>query len=128
NGMIFTAYGSKGEVLFEKVCYSIGGGFVIDDEPGETQGAAPEPAAIPFPFTTAAELLSLCETHHLAISELMWANETARRPAGEVRSKLGRIWQVMQECVDAGCHNEGILPGGLNVQRRAPALFRHLRK
>src|SRR5690606_7254892 len=127
NGMIFTAYGADGSVVYTKTCYSIGGGFVVDEGAAEPETAG-EPVAIPYPFATAEQLLSLCDAHGLTVSELMWANETARRPAAEVRARLGRIWEVMQECVEAGCRNEGVLPGGLHVQRRAPALFAHLRR
>src|SRR5690606_21970987 len=82
----------------------------------------------PCPFAAPDPPLSACPAHGLPVSELRWANETARRPAAEVRARLGRIWEVMQECVEAGCRNEGVLPGGLNVKRRAPALFQHLHR
>src|SRR5690606_9021765 len=79
-----------------------------------------------YPFHNARDLLDQCARHGLTISALMTANEMAWRPAAETRAALLRIWQVMRDCVAAGCRNEGILPGGLKVRRRAAALYRQL--
>ncbi|MEG6659307.1 L-serine ammonia-lyase, iron-sulfur-dependent, subunit alpha, partial [Pseudomonas aeruginosa] len=79
-----------------------------------------------FPFKTARQLLDHCAREGLSISQLMAENEKAWRPAEETRTGLLRIWQVMQDCVEAGCRNEGIMPGGLKVRRRAAALHRQL--
>ncbi len=81
---------------------------------------------LPYPFTTALELLALCQTHSLSIAEIMLANEQAWRSEEEIRAKLLQIWAVMRECIANGCEGEGILPGGLHVPRRAAALHESL--
>ncbi|MBW4659457.1 MAG: L-serine ammonia-lyase [Drouetiella hepatica Uher 2000/2452] len=125
NGMRFTAYGSAGHDMAQKTYYSIGGGFVVNEEAIHH----PTPLAdniLPYPFQTAAELLNLCQQHHLSISQLMLENEAIWQSQAAVRQALLRIWDVMQDCVDRGCTTEGILPGGLKVKRRAPDLYRSL--
>jgi L-serine dehydratase len=105
----------------EAMYYSIGGGFV------ERDGQPPEPPAeVPVPFSTGAELLQLCEEQNAAMWEIVWRNECAMRPESEVRAGLLRIWTAMADCIDAGFHAEGVLPGGLLVRRRAPALYGQL--
>src|SRR5581483_5622167 len=107
--------------------FSIGGGFIVAD--GEQ--AAPTSASalvLPYPFSSAAELLRLAAHSDLTIAELMLANESAQRSSEEVRSGILHIWSVMQSCIDRGIATEGILPGGLSVRRRAPRLARRLRE
>jgi L-serine dehydratase len=82
----------------------------------------PDSVAVPYPFGTGAELLARAKESGLAISAVMLANELIRRDESEVRAGLCRIWAVMQECVEAGSRASGVLPGGLKVRRRAPAL------
>ena len=81
---------------------------------------------VKFPFSTGAELLDICAREQLSISDVMLANEQAWRTEAQVRSGLLHLWSVMQSCVERGCRREGVLPGGLKVPRRAPALFREL--
>jgi L-serine dehydratase len=132
NGMRFTAYASADPVvdeepLRERDYYSVGGGFVLDqDEVGENV-LVPDHTPVRFPFTTGDRLLEQCAESGLPISGVMMANELSWRTEDEVRSGLLHLWRVMQECVDAGCDSEGVLPGGLKVQRRAPRLARQLR-
>jgi L-serine dehydratase len=123
NGMRFTACRSGGEVVDSRVYYSIGGGFVVEE--GEAVASGPA-ASQPFPFGSGAELLSLGEQNGLRIDEMMLANELAWRGEAEVHAGIRRIWDVMQECTRRGLETEGILPGGLNVRRRAPAQLRKL--
>ncbi|MGA1600458.1 MAG: L-serine ammonia-lyase [bacterium] len=123
NGLLFRAFDSASRLLVEKTYYSVGGGFVIEPDVSEPAGSVPE---IPFPFSSAEELLQLCQEHRLSISEVMLRNEASRLPEAEVRHQLGHLWEVMQACVEAGCAHEGELPGGLRVPRRAPALHRQL--
>ncbi|MER7555740.1 L-serine ammonia-lyase [Nocardioides sp. NPDC126508] len=125
NGMRFTAYDMAGARLHEVTSYSVGGGFVVEEDEAEGPLNADGPA-LPLEFTSAAELLDLCARHDLAISDVMLANERAARPEVEVLAHLDRVWAVMKECVAAGCRTEGTLPGGLRVPRRAPALHRRL--
>lgn len=114
---------------YQQTYYSVGGGFVINQEDATTPDedrAAPTIATIPYPFNTGAELLSQCQQHQLSISELVLANECHYRDQQEVTDYLDAIWQAMQDCVDRGCQNSGILPGGLEVKRRAQALYLQL--
>jgi L-serine dehydratase len=125
NGMTFTAYAGDA-VLAERTYYSIGGGFVLDDDGSGTPALLPDPTPVPYPFRTATELLALSERHDLRISDLMLANECARRPEADVRAGLLEIWSVMVACVEAGSSTPGVLPGGLKVRRRASALHQRL--
>lgn len=124
NGMRFSVY-EKDNLLFSCVYYSIGGGFILDEEQ-VLQHLDTQTPSIPYPFATARELLALCEQHQLSIRELMLANETTLRPQTEVLDRLKHIAKVMQECIDKGCRTAGLLPGGLDVKRRAPLLHQKL--
>ncbi len=126
NGMRFTAVGADGATLASRVFYSVGGGFVVNQD-GVAEGLAADRAAMPHPFETGQALLEICHARGLSVSTVMFQNECAWRPAEEVRSRLLEIWAVMAGCVQRGCDHEGILPGGLKVRRRAPALYRRLR-
>jgi L-serine dehydratase len=128
NGMRFQAFDSAGLVLRERVYYSVGGGFVLDENAAavERPVEAAE-AAVALPFHTGAELLDRCHESGLAISAVVLTNEMTWRSEAEIRHRLLQIWSVMQECVRNGCTIGGTLPGGLNVPRRAPALHRQLR-
>jgi len=121
NGMRFTLYDHEDQVLASRIFYSIGGGFIIDEHPPTLKKVT-----IPFPFHNTKELLSLCKQHHLTIAELMLANESSVRRTEEVYTRLQAITDTMRACIDKGCHTPGILPGGLNVIRRAPDLFNKL--
>jgi L-serine dehydratase len=126
NGMRFRALDRMGHELRERTYYSVGGGFVVD---ATAQGASRikvDDTQLPYPFRTAAELLAHCDKTGWPISEVMLANETSWRSRAQVHSGLLKIWAVMQDCVRAGCHREGVLPGGLKVRRRAPELARQL--
>ena len=126
NGMRFTAYDDDGTAIRERAYYSVGGGFVADETQGDSgqEKATPE---VPYPFTTGEELLAHASASGLPISGIMLANEQALgRTAAEIRAGLAELWQVMRACVDRGCRTDGMLPGGLKVQRRAPRLFRQL--
>jgi L-serine dehydratase len=127
NGVIFTAYDARGEVLRTRTYYSVGGGFVVDESAAGADRIKLDTTEVAYPFATGAELLAHTRTTSLSISDVMLANETARRPEPEVRDELLRIWRVMQECVERGCTREGVLPGGLKVRRRAAELRARLR-
>ncbi|TFW10025.1 L-serine ammonia-lyase [Oxalobacteraceae bacterium OM1] len=126
NGMRFIAFDADMQELANKVYYSVGGGFVVNEEATGSDRIIPDPTQVPYPFKTAAELLALCDSNKLSISQLMMENEKAWRSEDDIRSGLLRIWQVMQECVRNGCETEGTLPGGLKVKRRAAELYRKL--
>lgn len=126
NGMRFSAFDKSGDIILQQSYYSIGGGFILTEaeiqHPNQTAGETQ-----PYPFSTAAELLALCEQHHLSIAELMFANESALHGAAAVKERCLRIAATMFGCIDAGCQShEKQLPGGLKVRRRAPALYQKL--
>lgn len=124
NGMRFHAYTSDKKNVLSKVYYSIGGGFIATEEDFEQPNTSSTP--IPYPFSTAAELLEHCQSQQLSIAKIMLANELTWRSQTEIESGILNIAQVMSECIDNGCRHEGILPGGLHVKRRAPDLFKKL--
>lgn len=125
NGMHFFAQNAAGDVLLEQVVYSLGGGFIAtEDEMKQPAGEV----AVPHPFKSAAELMAICEQHQMSVSELTMANESAYRPEHETRAKLQEIWQAMQGCVQRGISRDGILPGGLQVKRRAKQNYDQLRQ
>lgn len=126
NGMIFRAYAVNGELLRERTYYSVGGGFVVDDEAAGADRIVVDETVLPFAFHSGAELLRRCESEGLSVSQLMLANERAWRSEAEIRDGLLNIWQVMRDCVERGCRTEGVLPGGMKVRRRAPRLYRQL--
>ena len=126
NGMIFRAFDSAGLQLRSREYYSVGGGFVVEEQAAGADRLVEDQHQLTYPFTTSKQLLAHCSQQGLTISQLMLANETAWRSEAETRSGLLAIWQVMQDCVSAGCRHEGIMPGGLKVKRRAAALHRQL--
>ncbi|MDN5844218.1 MAG: L-serine ammonia-lyase [Alcaligenaceae bacterium] len=131
NGMRFTAGDAAGAGLLDERYISIGGGFIRALDSIETDERIPEHDPIPYPFSTGAELLAACHANHLTIPLLMMANESALRPTEEVRAGVLRIARAMNASIDRGCGisdpvRETILPGGLKVRRRAPALYQQL--
>ncbi|MFB7648467.1 L-serine ammonia-lyase [Streptomyces sp. NPDC059095] len=128
NGMTIFAYDVDGTLILEKTYYSVGGGFVVDEDAvaGENP-IVPDDTVLKHPFRTGDELLRLAKDTGLSISALMLENEKAWRTEDEIRSGLLDIWRVMQACVSRGMSREGILPGGLKVRRRAANTARLLR-
>jgi len=127
NGMELSACNADGERLCLRTYYSVGGGFIQTAAEMENQDDEAE-TTIPHPFVTAADLLKQCQQHNLSISELMLENEKTWRSEEQIRTELLKIWSVMLECIRNGIYQEGVLPGGLNVKRRAPALYQELKK
>jgi L-serine dehydratase len=128
NGMRFAAEDDQGHQICERFYYSVGGGFVLGEDEAGALAIVPDPTPVPFGFRTGEELLDHTRAFGLSISSVMMANELARRDETEVRDGLLRIWRVMQECVQAGCEAEGVLPGGLRVRRRARVLREKLER
>ncbi|WP_145185305.1 L-serine ammonia-lyase [Pseudomonas sp. URMO17WK12:I11] len=126
NGMIFRAFDAAGLQIRSREYYSVGGGFVVDEDAAGQDRIVEDSTVLVMPFKTAKQLLGQCFARRIPISQVMLDNEAAWRPPAHTRAALLRIWQVMQDCVEAGYRHEGILPGGLKVKRRAPALFRQL--
>lgn len=130
NAMRLTAKDISGNQISSIVYYSVGGGFVITHEQafGQESSSAENEVSVPFPFRTARELLDLCQLNGKMIYELVWENEKVWRTEEQIDDGIFKIWKVMQECVRRGFTQEGILPGGLNVKRRAPKLYQELSK
>ncbi|MEE4891787.1 L-serine ammonia-lyase [Pseudomonas alliivorans] len=127
NGMIFRAFDSAGLQLRGREYYSVGGGFVVDEDAAGHDRIVEDKTPLRYPFRSGNQLLALCEEHGLSISQIMICNEEAWRSGEETSRGLMHIWGVMQDCVQAGCSNEGVMPGGLKVKRRAANLYRQLR-
>ncbi|MFE1249351.1 L-serine ammonia-lyase [Streptomyces sp. NPDC058766] len=127
NGMTLWAYDASGTELLTKTYYSVGGGFVVDEDAVGADRIKLDDTVLKYPFRTGDELLRLTEETGLSISALMLENERAWRTEEEIRAGLLEIWRVMQACVARGMSREGILPGGLKVRRRAANTARKLR-
>jgi L-serine dehydratase len=126
NGMRFTAFDAAGEVLATRDYYSVGGGFVVNQDEAAEDRIVADTTELPYPFHSGAQLLQQCEAHGKTMAQLMFANEHAWRSTEEIQQGLRELWTAMQNCVARGIRNEGTLPGGLHVPRRAPALFADL--
>ncbi|HDS1681428.1 TPA: L-serine ammonia-lyase [Pseudomonas putida] len=127
NAMTLEAVGGQGSLL-QQTYYSIGGGFIVEQGEIDAPQAQANAVNLPYEFSSGAELLALCKANNLSVGQLMLANECAWRPEAQVREGLLKIWAAMRDCVDNGLRNEGILPGGLNVKRRAARLHRALQE
>lgn len=127
NGMKFTLFDVNGKELLVKTYYSVGGGFIVDhDHVKQDESVVAHEQTIPYPFETASDLIGLCYQHDISLDQLVMENEKAFRSEGEVIDGLLNIWKVMRECIDRGCQQEGFLPGGLNVSRRAKSIREQL--
>ncbi|WP_128801875.1 MULTISPECIES: L-serine ammonia-lyase [unclassified Streptomyces] len=127
NGMTLWAHDADGTELLSKTYYSVGGGFVVDEDAVGADRIKLDDTVLKYPFRTGDELLRLTQETGLSISALMLENERAWRTEDEIREGLLDIWHVMQSCVSRGMSREGILPGGLRVRRRAAVSARQLR-
>jgi L-serine dehydratase len=127
NGMKFTAFDGFGNELDSKICYSVGGGFVVDESAAGAERIIEDQTQLPYPFTTGAQLLELAQKSGYSISTLMRHNELMWRSDDEIRERLLNIWSVMEDSIQRGYHTEGIMPGGLQVKRRAANLYRQLK-
>lgn len=133
NGMCFTAFDAEQKLILIKTYYSVGGGFVVDDQSfnGNMSGVntmnSDSVKTVPYPFNTAAQLLEHCSNNNKTIAEILFANELAFRTEQEIKSGILKIWQVMSDCIDRGIATSGTLPGGLNIPRRAPGLYKKLK-
>ena len=125
NAMTYDALDAEGNELFSRTYFSVGGGFVeSDDEIG--QPSAPTDKALPYPFDNGDELIALCDSTGMSIADMAHANAVAIYGAEAVDARLTHIWSAMSSCIEAGLQHDGILPGSLNVTRRAAGLARHL--
>jgi L-serine dehydratase len=127
NGLVLMATDAQGDVIAQETYYSIGGGFVLTaaelrDPPAQTG------AQVPYPFETAAQMLTMARASGLSISAMKRANELVQRSAAELDAGLARLWDVMRACIDRGMATDGILPGGLSVKRRAKGIHEALKR
>jgi L-serine dehydratase len=127
NGMRFSAYDENGNELATRDYYSVGGGFVVNTDEAAEDRIVADTTPLPHPFHSGDELLAICEKTGKTIAQIMLDNERSWRSDAEIRARLLAIWHAMQSCVARGMHESGTLPGGLHVQRRAPAMLADLR-
>lgn len=127
NALTITAF-TGNEIVYQNTYYSIGGGFVQTEQEAQAKEPVIESVKkpVPYPFNNAKELLQICQHNQLSIAQVVRANELANLSEDELLGGLNDIWQVMQDCVNDGCRHDGILPGGLQVQRRAKAIYQQL--
>ena len=125
NGITFTAEG-EGMETYASTFYSIGGGFIVKEKTEEDKPSQVEKVHFPYEFNSSKELLAHCQREGKKISEIIFEDEKVLREEAKIHSELLRVWHTMQECAYIGCHTEGILPGGLNVRRRAYDIHKKL--
>lgn len=126
NGLTFKAQLKDGTTS-ESTFYSIGGGFITKEDVNLNTSQQENFKRFPYPIQTASQLLETCEREQKTISEIVWENETYVKSPEEVDKEIRRVWETMLECVYIGCHSEGVLPGGLNVRRRAYDSYQKLK-
>jgi L-serine dehydratase len=126
NGMRFTAWAADEVVLATRDYYSVGGGFVVNQDEAAEDRIVADTTPLPYPFTSAEGLLRHCADSGKTIAGVMLENEKAWRTAAETQAGLLRIWRAMADCVARGMRQTGVLPGGLKVQRRAPGMVAEL--
>jgi L-serine dehydratase len=128
NAMVLSATDADGDVIVQETYYSIGGGFVLTaaEQTGVTDAVLAAPSRVPYAFRSAAEMLAMARHSGLSIAQMKAANERCFCSQSELEAGLSRIWSVMNDCIDRGLHAEGILPGGLNIPRRARSIHQSL--
>jgi L-serine dehydratase len=126
NGMRFSAFDAAGDLIATRDYYSVGGGFVVNQDDASVDRIVADASLLPYSFRSAEELLEHGRRTGFTIARMMMENEKVWRSESQIKQGLGEIWLAMQACVERGIRQEGTLPGGLHVQRRAPALYREL--
>ncbi|WP_368344263.1 L-serine ammonia-lyase [Pelagovum sp. HNIBRBA483] len=122
NGLVIRGTDAQGDVITEVTYYSIGGGFVLTAEELEAGKDQDDGPPVPYPFKSAAEMLEMALRSGKSIAEMKRANELSRMPGADLDRGIARIWEVMNDCIERGLATDGILPGGLNVRRRAKGI------
>jgi L-serine dehydratase len=126
NGMQFVALDAQQQSIDSRIYYSVGGGFIVDEDAASADCIIEDKTVLPYPFSSGEQLLALCQQQGMSISELMLANETVWRSEAKINKDIMILWQVMESCIARGCRTEGVLPGGLKVKRRAADLHQKL--
>lgn len=133
NTLLFKAFDKQGNILLQEKIYSVGGGFIETEEEAKAENKKlsytmdKEPVSVPYPYSTARELINLCKKHNKTIAELVRENELSRKSNEEIDKQLDYIASVMDECLQRGLRNSEVLPGPLKVKRRAKTLFEKLK-
>lgn len=122
NGMILMATDAQGDVILQETYYSVGGGFVMTEAELASGKDTDDGAPVPYPFQSASEMLDMAERSGKSIARMKKDNEVSRGGANNLATGCARLWQVMNDCIDRGLSTDGILPGGLNVRRRAKSI------
>ena len=131
NGMTFSAFDDDDRLLLKRIYYSIGGGFVVTDLELDAMKNAPQTPVedgVPYPFGNAAEMLAMAKRSGHSIADMKHANEVAYKSESELDEGLGAIWNAMDNCIERGLHQDGVMPGGLNVRRRARDMHEKLQE
>ncbi len=126
NGMRFAAFDADGNEIATRDYYSVGGGFVVNQDEAAEDRIVADTTAVPYPFSSGDELIAHANDNTITLAELMYANEQAWRSRKDIDTGLDAIWAAMQSCVERGIGSPGTLPGGLHVSRRAPQLHHEL--
>ncbi len=127
NGISFFAF-ADGQILYQKIYYSVGGGFVVGQKSAEEDLISPSrDVEVPYPFSSGKELLALCRQNKATIAEIVWANELALRRPEEVRGQLQAIYAAMEAAIKRGVRADGVLPGRLQIKRRAKKIYQQLK-
>ncbi|MBQ8250858.1 MAG: L-serine ammonia-lyase [Alphaproteobacteria bacterium] len=127
NGLKFEAINADGKTIFEETYFSVGGGTIARQDEIKNRIARSQ-YNVPYPFDSCAELIELTKKHNMTIDQIVMQNEEAIRPFKEIREGMYKIHQIMQDSIDAGIHHKGELPGGLNIKRRAPQIYKRLKE
>ncbi|NIZ15748.1 L-serine ammonia-lyase [Phaeobacter sp. HF9A] len=123
NGMILMATDAQSDVILRQVFYSVGGGFVLTEEELAQGKATDDGDPVPYPFKSAVEMLEMARASGLTIAQMKRANEVSRGCEQSLNRGTARLWQVMNDCINRGLERDGILPGGLQVRRRAKGIY-----
>ena len=126
NGMRFSAFAGDGRELVSRDYYSVGGGFVVNQDEAAKDRITADTTVLPYPFKSSLEMIAQCEKNGLTIAQLMRANERVWRTDEQIESELEAIWNAMQACLLRVTRTGGVLPGGLKVTRRAPLMMQEL--
>lgn len=128
NGLKFIGFNADRGPILERTYYSVGGGFVVDDQEIEHFKSADIMPDVPYPYANGEQMLTMGRTNDLRLVDMKRANELVVLDQNKLEAKLDTLWAVMKNCIDRGLNQEGVLPGGLNVKRRAKAIYNKLRQ
>ncbi len=126
NGMILNALDRSGDVILQETYYSIGGGFVLTEAELGRDHSPRLPTNVPYPFRTGAEMVAMATRSGKSIAQMKWDNEMSAQSHPALAGGISRVWEAMNACIERGLHRDGLLPGGLNLRRRAHRIHQQL--